>query len=49
MVDLKNKWVLLFEKVLNAYHTVFLVSWLVLNMFVFVLQGNMMFHKLSER
>ncbi len=49
MVDFISKRVQLLEKVLNAYHKVFLVSWLVLNMFAFVLQGNAMFHKLSER
>ncbi len=49
MVDFISKRVQLLEKVVNAYHKVFLVSWLVLNMFTFVLQGNAMFHKLSER
>jgi hypothetical protein len=49
MVDFITKHVLLLEKVLNAYQKVFSVSWLVLNMFVFVLEGNAMFHKLSER
>jgi hypothetical protein len=37
LVNFTNKHVLLLEKVLNAYHKVFLVSWLVLNMFAFVL------------
>jgi hypothetical protein len=49
MVDFISKRVLLLEKVLNVYHKMFLVNWLVLNMFDFVLQGNAMFHKLSER